>query len=299
MISVLGEILFDELPGGRRPGGAPFNFAQHLQRLGRRVRFVSRIGCDEAGDALQTVVKESGLDPQNLQRDPDHATGRVQVRVDENGVPTYTIIENAAYDYIDFGAAAECDPELVYFGSLIQRTAGGRERLQSFLGSLPARTKRLYDMNLRPGCETEEIIRPSLEQTDILKINEDELAAGGRLLGLSETGTEALAGALMEQFNIAVIALTRGPDGSVLYRGGQRFEQTADTVGPEQIVDTVGAGDSFTAMLAHGLLSGLPAPEILQKASHLSEKVCTLAGAVPGDPDFYEPFRTAATGEST
>lgn len=293
MILAIGEILFDELPGGRRPGGAPFNFAQHLHRMDEEVLFASAVGNDAAGDELVEAVRSSGLDPRLVQRDETHATGRVEVSLDEHGIPDYTIVEDAAYDHIDFQQLnAPPETTLLYFGSLIQRTPGGRARLQEFLNKQPASVLRFYDVNFRHGCETPEILIPSLEQTDILKLNEDELAAAGTMIGSLLQG-DALAAQLMEQFGIRQIAMTRGARGSMLYCGDQKFEEPAGAVTEEQIVDTVGAGDAFASVLARCILQGTNPQTILRLATILAEQVCTIAGAVPQDNRFYDQIQLA------
>jgi fructokinase len=292
MILAIGEILFDELPGGRRPGGAPFNFAQHLHRMGEEVLFVSAVGTDAAGGELMDAVRSSGLDRRLIQRDGAHATGRVEVSLDEHGVPDYTIIEDVAYDHIDFKKLPALPKvDLLYFGSLIQRTPDGRKRLQQFLREQPSSVLRFYDVNFRHGCDNPDILIPSLEQTDLLKLNEDELAAAGEMIGSSLQG-DALAAQLMEQFGIRQIAMTRGARGSTLYCGAQKFEEPAGAVTKEQIVDTVGAGDAFASVLARCILNETDPQTMLRQATALAEQVCTIAGAVPADDRFYDKIQT-------
>ena len=294
MILALGEILFDELPGGRRPGGAPFNFAQHLHRLGHDVRFVSSVGRDSDGDELLALISDARLDADFIQRHPEAATGRVAVTVDASGIPTYDIVKNAAYDFIDFDSLPPMEPEMVYFGSLIQRTPEGRDRLQAYLSTLPDSVMRLYDVNFRDGCVSKEILVPSLEQTDILKLNDEELPMIGKLIGSDQTG-DPLVEFLIERFSIRTVALTCGPKGCALYRGGVKTDEPPGPLTKEDIVDTVGAGDSFAAMLAHGILNHKDANHILRECTKLAEYVCTIAGAVPTDDSIYNQGSGAAT----
>jgi len=284
----LGEILFDELPGGRRPGGAPFNFAQHLQRLGHDVCFVSAIGGrDNDGVELLRLIMDAGLDPNLVQRHPEAPTGRVAVTVEDAGIPTYDIVKNVAYDFIDFKALTTLEPEMVYFGSLIQRTTDGRERLQTYLNTLPTSALRLYDVNFRDGCVSKDIVVPSLEQTDILKLNDEELPTIGALIGSNRSG-DKLVEFLMERFSIRDVARSCGPKGCALYRNGEKTYVPPGPLKKEEIVDTVGAGDSFAAMLAHGILRGDDAKRILTECTELAEFVCTIAGAVPTDDSIYQ-----------
>lgn len=288
MILALGEILFDELPSGRRPGGAPFNFAQHLHRLGHNVRFASAIGGrDNEGMELLRLILNAGLDPNFVQRHSEAPTGRVAVTVDANGIPAYDIVRNVAYDFIDFDALPAIEPNLIYFGSLIQRTRAGRARLQAYLKSFPNSVRRFYDVNFRDGCVSPDILVPSLKQTDILKLNDDELPIVGKLTGIGDAG-DALIERLMQTFGIEQIALTRGPQGCALYTPDGKTEEPPGPLRKEDIIDTVGAGDAFAAMLAHGTLNNLDPRQTLQRCTQLAEFVCTISGAVPPDDRIYQ-----------
>lgn len=288
MIIVIGEILFDELPQGRKPGGAPFNLAQHLARMGCDVRFVSRVGTDEAGDELLKEIQRVGLDPSFIQQDAKHPTGRVIVELDEKGIPAYDIKSDVAFDYIQFDALNKVclTADLVYFGSLIQRSEHGRTALQQFLSDLPYGIIQFYDMNLRDGCERPEVVLDSLEHTDVLKLNEEELQSAGQLAGFDEQG-DALAERLMEAYSIRKMALTCGKDGSVLYENETKFEQAAAALSSDQIEDTVGAGDAFASVLVRGLATGQAPEDMMRDAAKLAEYVCTISGAVPQDDRIY------------
>ena len=293
MFLIIGEILIDELPGGGRPGGAPFNVARHLIRLGGMVSLVSRVGNDAAGTRLLSLARAAGLKTQSVQLDPIHQTGRVTVELDHNGVPTYDILRDVAYDHIDFHQAVAPDAwhKTIYFGSLIQRSEQGRKNLHDFLSREPASANRLYDMNLRPGCDRVDVVIPSLEKTDVLKINDEELEVTGRLMGSSLQG-DALVERLMDVFGIQAVALTKGPAGAALFMNGEYHERSASDVSPLKIIDTVGAGDAFTSVLAWGLEHGLPPAEILERADRLAGRVCCIPGAVPEDDEFYEDIKT-------
>lgn len=286
---VVGELLVDELPRGRRPGGAPYNFAQHLHRMGHTVQFVSATGDDEIGIELRSAVRAAGLDPSFIQIDPHHPTGRVQVELDAHGVPEYTILEDTAYDHVDWDGCAPSDPlpDLIYFGSLVQRTDAGRERLQNLLRRIPAGTVRFYDVNFRAGCDRKEIVAPSLEQTDVLKLNGEELGQIARMVGI-EGGEKEQVFQLMDRFSIRQTAVTHGARGSSLYGGGTSTYWPPGPLRREEIIDTVGAGDAFAAALADGLHAGLAPHDILQRATKLAEFVCTQSGAVPEKDFIYQ-----------
>jgi fructokinase len=253
------------------------------------VQFVSGIGNDAAGMELLKTIAAAGLNSDTIQQHPEVPSGRVAVSLDDNGVPTYDIVENVAYDFIDYSNLPLLVPEMAYFGSLIQRTATGQERLQRFLQTLPESVVCFYDINLRAGCATQEIVIPSLFLADILKLNDDELFVVKELTG-SEKTDDALVRWLMETFSIRQVALTRGKHGSVLYLDGTKTEMPSSKLCQEQIVDTVGAGDAFAAMLAHCIIKGNDAHTTLEQCTQLAESVCTIKGAVAADIDFYETF---------
>jgi fructokinase len=287
MILALGEILFDVFPDYRRLGGAPFNFAFHLKQLGFPVRFVSRVGKDRNGKEIRAAVKAHGFSPADLQVDPRHATGTVAVSLNDTGVPTFDILPNVAYDYIDFTPAVGSlleDCTLIYFGTLIQRTERGFKNLQNILSARKSNTKCLYDINLRPGGYTSQVVRESLNHADLLKLNEEELDVL-KSMHDQKRDEDRFVAYLREHYGIEMVALTRGKSGSTLFTAEGRFDAATPPV--ENIVDTVGAGDAFASVLAAGYLLGLPAPTTLNAATRLAAHLCTVAGAIPDDSDLY------------
>jgi len=287
MILALGEILFDVFPDYRRLGGAPFNFAFHLKQLGFPVRFVSRVGEDRNGKEIRAAVKAHGFNPADLQIDSRHATGTVAVSLNDTGVPTFDILPNVAYDHIDFTPAVGSlleDCTLIYFGTLIQRSDRGFKNLQRILSARKSNTKCLYDINLRPGGYTSQVVRESLNHADLLKLNEEELDVLKAMHG-QKRDEDRFVAFLREHYAIGVVALTRGHSGSTLFTADGRFDATTPVV--ENIVDTVGAGDAFASVLAAGYLRDLPAPKILNAATRLAAHLCTVAGAIPDDSDLY------------
>jgi fructokinase len=292
MILSLGEILYDMFPDGRRLGGAPYNFAHHLNKFGYPVRFVSRVGRDEAGDAILRHLTSAGFSPDDIGIDPDHDTGWVQVSLDGSGSPTFRITTGVAYDFIfqDGHAAAlvEKAPELIYFGSLIQRTRFGFRTLHEILDRRQSGSRLFYDMNLREGCHKAEILEASLGRADILKLSDEELSASARLLGISGGG-DALVEMFRRKFDISTVALTRGSAGSSLYMDDRRYSGAAEA--GVQVADTVGAGDGYAAMLAAGILDGLQPETLVSEAARFSARLCTVSGAIPEDDAFYDEFR--------
>ncbi|QTA82011.1 Carbohydrate kinase, PfkB family [Desulfonema limicola] len=292
MILAIGEILYDIFPKYRCIGGAPFNFAYHLKNLGFDIHFISRTGRDEPGESILSYIENSGFDPGDIQIDNQHDTGRVIVKLDDKGIPNFNIIPDAAYDYIALDEKLlnllNLGPDLIYFGSLIQRTKHGFNELHSILDKKHEKTRCFYDMNLRPGCYKPSIIRSSLEKADILKLNDDELATAGELLEIKQTGHD-LVKEIMNIFNISTIALTLGARGSALYIDQNYYK--AEPRKAKKIIDTVGAGDAYAAILAEGILR-FRKPEILiDRAARLSAKICGIKGALPLENNFYEDFK--------
>lgn len=287
MILAIGEILFDVFPDYRRLGGAPFNFAFHLKQLGFPVRFVSRVGADHNGKEIRAAVQAFGFNPADLQIDSRHATGTVDVTLNNAGVPTFDILPNVAYDHIDFTPAVGSlleDCALIYYGTLIQRTDRGFRNLHRILSARKSKTKCLYDINLRPGGYTHQVVRESLAHADLLKLNDEELAVLSTIHG-QKRHEDRFVAFLRQHYAIEVVALTRGHSGSTLFSADGRFDAATPLV--ENIVDTVGAGDAFASVLAAGYLRGLPATRTLNAATRLAAHLCTVAGAIPGDSELY------------
>ncbi|MCU0236958.1 MAG: PfkB family carbohydrate kinase [Acidobacteria bacterium] len=288
----VGEVLWDVFPEYRRLGGAPFNFALHLRRLGLNCRFISRVGRDAAGAEILQRLHAEGFDPADVQVDEDRHTGVVQVDLDARGAPTFTILEDAAFDRIRFGAAGEAllagVPEIIYFGTLIQRTRPATAEIQAFLAKRNKASRTLCDINLRPRCTRREAVIASLEQADILKLNEEEFTALKVMLGHGGNDDSFLT-ALFRDFHLELIALTRGAAGAEIIVTGQRWRGTPPVVG--EIADTVGAGDAFSAMLAFGLIRSWDTPRILAAALAFSARICTIRGAVPADRDPYDEMK--------
>lgn len=288
MILVLGEILFDVFPRQKRLGGAPFNCAYHLYRLGLPLRFASRVGSDPEGRTILALLQKYGFPCEDIQRDPEAPTGKVMVAVDPQGLPSYTILPAVAYDYWETTPAIEDflqrECRLVYFGSLIQRSAKGCATVQRLLQARPPEVKTLYDVNLRPDGFSRTILEQSLRQTDILKLNAEELDILAGLFVPNLAPTERLSG-LATLFNLEMVALTRGAEGSTLFTADALYHARPQR--GVKIRDTVGAGDAYAAMLAAGVVLRWPAQTILRLADRLAAKICGIEGAIPEDPAFY------------
>lgn len=281
-ILVLGEALVDEFHDGAIAGGAPFNVARSLATLGAPVRFVSRIGADDAaGRLLLDSAVRHGLAVDAIQRDPAHATGRVSVH-EEGGGHRFEIHADAAWDHLEAPVAVSAG--IVYFGSLAQRHAVSRAAIRAAIKR--AAGLRFLDLNLRPGTDTPALAAESLMLADWVKLNEDELAC---LLAWFESTLAALMG----RFALQGLVLTRGAAGYALHGPHGQVLASGEGVAQPAFVDSVGAGDGFTAMLLAGLAQGREMQATLQLANRYAAMICGVRGPLPADPAVLACWREA------
>lgn len=291
----LGEVLWDVFPDGARFGGAPANFACSAAGLAAdsaNVCMVSAVGTDELGRRAVQEIADHGVDPTYVAR-LDRQTGRVDVQVDDAGHASYEFAADTAWDQLDWSAelhdlAARTD--VVCFGTLGQRSEQSRKAIRSFVAATPETCLRIFDVNLRPPFWDDDVIRRSLLFSNALKCNEDELPVLARIFDLAGSDRDMLT-QLAQRFRLRLVALTRGGDGSLLVT---ESGEVSDLPGIEtQVVDTVGAGDSFTAALALGFLNRLPLATTHVWASKVAAFVCSQAGATPViPPELHMPTET-------
>ena len=280
----LGEILWDVLPDGKQLGGAPANFAYHAQALGGQGVVVSCIGNDELGKEIFSSLDELQLQRQYVSVDNSHPTGTVTVKLDEDGKPDYIIHENVAWDFIPSSSALlslAAETDVVCFGSLCQRSEVSQKTVRSFLQATKPDCIRVFDINLRQSYFNRKVINTMLELSNVLKLNDEELAVVANLLGITGSETDILS-QLAERYALRLIALTRGASGSRLYAQGEDSNHQGF---PAQIADTVGAGDSFTAAMTLGLLNSKNLDTINKYANRVASFVCSQSGATPKLPD--------------
>lgn len=274
----LGEILWDMLPTGKQLGGAPANFAYHVCRLGGNGWAVSAISDDELGREIKSTLSTKKLN--TILEEVNEPTGTVQVTLNAAGVPTYDITEGVAWDHIPFteriGDLAK-ETSAVCFGTLAQRSPESRATIHEFIENMPDGSLKVYDINLRQNYYDEKIISDSLRLADILKINDEELDIVSKMLSLSGTQEERCR-AISRAFNLKFVILTKGGDGSeVVLEDKVHISRP----GKIDIVDTVGAGDSFTAAFILAYLRGESLEKAHTLATEVSSYVCTKAGAMP------------------
>lgn len=280
----MGEALWDVLPEGKKIGGAPANFAYHVSQFGFDSRVVSAVGNDALGDEILEVFKEKQLKHQ-LQV-VNYPTGTVQVTLDSAGIPFYEIKEGVAWDNIPFTDDLKrlaFSARAVCFGSLAQRNEVSRVSINRFLDAMPDGDEQLkiFDINLRQGFYTKEIIRESCQRCNVLKINDEELVAISRMFGYPGIDLQDKCWILLAKYNLKMLILTCGTNGSYVFTPGVVSFQETPRV---PVADTVGAGDSFTAAFCASLLKGKSVPEAHKLAVEVSAYVCTQSGAMPELP---------------
>jgi len=277
----LGEVLWDILPSGKVLGGAPANFAYMTNVLGDEGIVASRVGNDELGREACEVIQRLGLNTSYVQRDPEHETGTAAVSIDASGQPNFTIREPVAWDFLQWTAEWEelsSRADVICFGSLAQRSPESALAIESFLRNAPAKALRICDVNLRQSFYNRDVLWKSFQQADIVKLNEQELLQISFLLNLGTGTEEMLAKRLLAESKLRLVCITLGNRGSLLVSERQTVEHSGFHV---EVADAVGAGDAFTACMAHHYLRGHSLGEISESANRFASWVATQTGATP------------------
>lgn len=283
----MGEALWDVLPEGKKIGGAPANFAYHVSQFGFPSCVVSAIGDDALGKEIIENFTSKGLD--QLIAEVPYPTGTVQVEIDQTGIPLYDIKENVAWDNIPYTEHLDAlakRTKAVCFGSLAQRNVVSRETINHFLDTMPKDDDSLivFDVNLRQGFYNKEILCKSMQNCNILKINEEELITVSRMFGYPGIDLQDKCWILLGKYNLKMLILTCGINGSYVFTPGNVSFQPTPKV---EVADTVGAGDSFTAAFIASILKGKSVTEAHTIAVKTSAFVCTQKGAMPILPPEY------------
>tara|TARA_R110002050_G_scaffold269917_2_gene412720 strand:- start:265449 stop:266324 length:876 start_codon:yes stop_codon:yes gene_type:complete len=282
---IFGEALFDCFSSNEQVlGGAPFNIAWHLQALQENVRFLTRVGNDDLGDTIIEAMSDWGMDLSSVQIDDETPTGRVEVDIVDNE-PSYTISPNVAYDFIEAdGELSEWSGEgLLYHGTLALRNKVSRKTLIE-LASRP-NSSVFLDVNFRDPWWSVEKTHHYLNHARWVKLNHHELIA----LGYDSADIQQDMLKLRTQFSLEHLIVTRGEAGAIVCDQDDQFHQCIPKKATH-IVDTVGAGDAFTAMYIHGLALGWTIPNILSLAQRFASQALAIRGATTKDPEFYKPF---------
>lgn len=301
-VLVFGEALLDDFGDQQVIGGAPFNVARNLVALGLPTLMVTRVGNDAHGGLLRDEFGRFGMSSEGLQHGPQ-PTGRVVVERDGAGGHRFHILSGQAYDHIEAAAAVDVmrafSPNTVYFGTLAQRETDSRAALMAVLdGAVQA--DHFLDLNLRDGVD-ESVVFASLQRADILKVNEDELQAlfswychtCPDTVDADCAAVEAEVRAMMHNFSIRGLLVTLGERGAMYFGADGARVVAHQACKPVQFVDSVGAGDAFAAVFLAGRARGWEMPLILARANAFAGAICGIAGAVPQDLAFYDPWRKA------
>ena len=285
LIVGLGEVLWDLLPEQKSLGGAPANFAYIANLLGDEGIVASRVGPDHNGAEARIWLGRMGLCTDFLQTDENHATGTAKVEVDPAGQAQYDIPQPTAWDFLEWTAewqdlASRADA--VCFGSLAQRSAKSRVTIAAFLKAMPQGSVRVFDVNLRQSFWTREIILESLQQADIVKLNDEEMPTIKALSDISEGDDWVSMCRLVEKWHLQLVCVTRGSRGSLLVSKTDSNEHLGFRV---KVADTIGAGDAFTAALVHEYVSGSSLGLMNEMANLVGAWVATEVGATPRPKD--------------
>jgi len=288
-IVAFGEILFDIYANSKSLGGAPLNFIYHINKLTGSGRIISRVGKDSLGREAIDFLNSEGILTNMIQIDEDHQTGTAVISLNEKGEPTFNIEEQRAYDFINMsddtrtkiGESAKC----IYFGTLAQRNDVSRKTLQSFFNK---NIKYFYDINIRQNFYNRKMLANSLNTANVVKLNLGELKLLNELFLQEEFNLESASKSLMEKFSIELIAVTKGADGSVMFR-----KEETDECKPEayKVIDTVGAGDAFAAISCIGYLHKWELTKINKLANEFASQICLINGALPKNDSVYDRFR--------
>jgi len=285
----IGEVLFDCYQDEKVIGGAPFNFFYHIYKLTSSAEFISRIGNDENGKSIINFFKKNNISIKYLQLDEKHSTGIVNVKVDKNGNPTFDIIPNCAYDFIDLNPKIsnliESDTSLLYFGTLAQRNTVSRKTIQAILGK---NIKYFCDINLRANYYSKEILDNCFKKANVIKLNEEGLKS---VSGLFLTGTfklQSSAEELRRKFEIDLLSITLSERGALLI---DKFGVNEYKYSIKKVLDTVGAGDAYSAILCLGYLNKMPIDRINFLANKFAASICGIKGAIPHSDKIYDNFK--------
>jgi fructokinase len=277
-ILCIGEVLWDRLPSGAKPGGAPMNVALHLNAIGQNVSIASRIGNDEPGEELKSFLKNSGMNTDLIQIDKHLPTSEVLVHLDENNNATYEICESVAWDNLELTDSLMTkarESGLFIYGSLASRNPLSRETIMSLLDYDAV---KLIDVNFRQPYDSKEVVEKLLAKTDIVKLNDDELFAFAQWYNKHKHDEKSLIKWFASEYNIKMVCVTKGDNGALLFCDGEFYEHPGFKV---DAVDTVGAGDAFLAGLISSLLDRKSPAEALAFACATGAFVASKAGATP------------------
>ena len=281
----IGELLWDVLPAGPQLGGAPANYTVMAGRLGNQAVVLSRVGRDELGERALELLARYPVDCGQVQVDPVQPTGTATVEL-ADGQPAFVIHQPAAWDCFELSEAwlvQAAAADAVCFGSLGQRSELSRRTIHALVRATRPECYRIFDVNLRAPFYTGEIVRDSLTLASVMKMNDIEVPRVLGLLGLpAQASLHAGAERVLEAFpNLALVAITRGGEGSLLVGRSEWNEHPGISI---KVADTIGAGDAFTAAMTHYLLKGAPLKVLNEAGNRWGSFIASQSGAMPAIP---------------
>jgi len=278
----IGEVLWDVVGETEHLGGAPFNFAAHLSKLGHHVSFISAVGSDARGEAILDRMSQMGLETHYVRRVDQYPTGIARVTFDAQGQPHFVITRPAAYDFpqlatADLAELAAQPPDWIYFGTL-QQTGPEAKRLTAELLDSNPKARRFYDVNIRPDSWNPALVQECMSRATVVKVNDAEVQEIAKTSATPISSLEQFCRRYSKQFGWEAVCVTRGENGCVLLIGDQYVEAAGF---PIVVADTVGAGDAFAAAFVHGLGNGWAARQIADFANRVGALVASRPGAIP------------------
>jgi fructokinase len=288
-ITAIGEILFDVYPETKNLGGAPLNFLYHVHKLTSKGNIISRVGFDVLGNKALNFLKNKGIETKYIQVDHLHPTGVTTVNLDENKVPSFNIDEERAYDYIEINDETyrliNEETDCLYFGSLAQRSKTSRFSIHNMLNK---KIKYFCDLNIRQNFYDEKVITKSISTANVLKLNIDELKLINDVLLSEKFSAEVIAKKIMRNYNVELIAVTKGAEGSTLFFNDEKDECRTSS---STVVDTLGAGDAFAAIICVGYVRNWKLAKMNLLANEFANQICKIKGALPETDEVYKRLK--------
>ena len=273
-----GEILWDKLPSRKVPGGAPLNFAYRLNSFQNSLSIISKVGDDSLGKGLTDFLNKNGLGTEYIQISKIYKTGEVNVSIDKNGIADYDILNPVAWDDISLNLKnieLTKNSSVFVFGSLICRNMTSRRTLKELLKIAPF---KLFDINLRSPYYNMNLIEELMLSSDFIKFNYEEIEEISTIYINKKATLENMIETISEKTKTKNICVTMGEKGACYYTNNSFYYQDGFKI---NVLDTVGAGDSFLATLVEGILNKTKPQEILKKACAVAALVASKEGATP------------------
>lgn len=290
-VVLFGEVLVDVFPERTVLGGAPFNVARHLKAFGLNPFLITRLGNDALRDEVLGIMAQHGMSTLGIQQDKSYPTGRVKVHIHEAG-HHFEILPLQAYDFIHPAVARmallAANPAVIYFGTLAQRCPASERALKTLLRSTDA--AKFLDINLRAPWYDKATLLQSLQNTDTLKLNNEELLILAEKLALTGNDQQDMARELINRFCLEQVIITCGAAGAWLINRQGKIAEVGAENQLDKLIDTVGAGDGFAAVSILGALRNWPVARTLARAHAFAASICEIRGAIPDSADFYQPF---------